>query len=237
MASNIPPVKNAELIFRCVLFAQSDNQIKSNPTIAAGDWKVSTGGAAFGNLTTLPDVDPDSSVQVKVTLSAAEMNADEIVVTAIDASGAEWHSAAWVIHTAAQTFDTMDTNIDAVLVDTGTTLDALIQDIPTNAELAAALASADDAILAAMAALNNLSAAQVNAEVVDVLRTDTIPDSYSAEGAQPTIAQGVLEIRQFLFERFVSGVTLTVRKPDGSTSAMVFTLSDADNPASITRSS
>lgn len=120
MASKLPAVKNSAFTFRCVLFAQSDNQIKANPTIAAGDWKVSTDGAAFANLATLPDVDPDTTAQVLVSLSAGEMNGDEIMVTAIDASGAEWHSAAWVIHTAAQTFDTMDTNIDSILADTGT---------------------------------------------------------------------------------------------------------------------
>jgi hypothetical protein len=41
---------------------------------------------------------------------------------------------------------------DDILVDTGTTLDALIKDIPTNAELATALGTADDAVLAAVAA-------------------------------------------------------------------------------------
>lgn len=45
------------------------------------------------------------------------------------------------------------------------TLDTSIADLPTNAELTTALAGADDAVLAAIAALNNLSAAQVNAEV------------------------------------------------------------------------
>lgn len=162
MASKTPAVKNAAYIFRCVLFAQSDNQIKSNPTIASGDWKVSIDGGAFANLATLPDVDPDSSVQVKVSLSADEMNGDEIMVTAIDASGAEWHSAAWVIHTAAQTFDTMDTNIDSILTDTnelqgdwanGGRLDVIldarasqssVDDVPTNAEFnARTLAAAD----------------------------------------------------------------------------------------------
>lgn len=42
---------------------------------------------------------------------------------------------------------------------------ASVNDLPTNAELATALGTADDAVLAAIAALNNLSAAQVNAEV------------------------------------------------------------------------
>ncbi|MDX8513531.1 hypothetical protein [Mesorhizobium captivum] len=42
---------------------------------------------------------------------------------------------------------------------------ASVDDLPTNAELATALDGADDAVLAAIAALNNLSAADVNAEV------------------------------------------------------------------------
>lgn len=45
-----------------------------------------------------------------------------------------------------------------------------VDDLPTNAELATALASADDATLAAIAALNNLSAAQVTAAVPTVLQ-------------------------------------------------------------------
>lgn len=82
-----------------------------------------------------------------------------------------------------------------------------------------------------------LTAADVNAEVVDVLRTDTIPDSYATDGSQPTIAQAILMIQQFLMEKSVSGTTLTVNKPDGSTSAMTFTLDDGSTPTSITRAS
>lgn len=88
---------------------------------------------------------------------------------------------------------------------------------------------------ASIVALNNLSAAQVNAEVVDVLRTDTIPDSYSADGAQPTIAQAILAIHQFLQERSVSGTTVSVKKPDGATVVMQFTLDNGVSPTSITR--
>jgi hypothetical protein len=57
-------------------------------------------------------------------------------------------------------------------------LDTQLGDLPTNAELATSQAAADDATLAAIAALNNLSAAQVNAEVdaalADVGLTTTI---------------------------------------------------------------
>jgi hypothetical protein len=47
--------------------------------------------------------------------------------------------------------DTIDGIVDAILVDTGTTLDAAIADLPTNAELATALAAADDAVLTQLA--------------------------------------------------------------------------------------
>jgi hypothetical protein len=57
-------------------------------------------------------------------------------------------------------------------------LDTQLGDLPTNAELATSQAAADDATLAAIAVLNNLSAAQVNAEVdtaiADVGLTTTI---------------------------------------------------------------
>lgn len=46
---------------------------------------------------------------------------------------------------------TLDGKADAILEDTGTTLDTLVKDIPTNAELATALGTADDAVLAALA--------------------------------------------------------------------------------------
>lgn len=110
------------------------------------------------------------------------------------------------------TAGSVDAHLDNIEEDTGTTLPAQIT------------------------ALNNLSAAQVNAEVVDVLRTDTIPDSYAADGAQPTIAQAILAIQQFLMEKSVSSTTVTVKKPDGSTTAMTFTLDSASSPTSITRS-
>jgi hypothetical protein len=58
-----------------------------------------------------------------------------------------------------------------------------VGDVPTNAELATALAAADDAVLAAIAALNNISAAQVNAQVVDALAVDTYAEPASVPAA------------------------------------------------------
>jgi hypothetical protein len=55
------------------------------------------------------------------------------------------------IDTISDNVDTVDGIVDDILTDTGTTLDTLIKDIPTNAELATALGTADDAVLAAIA--------------------------------------------------------------------------------------
>ena len=118
MASKIPPVKNAGYTFRIALFAQSNNQIKTTPTIAAGDFKVCTDGGALANPGTLPSESPASSGLVLITLTAAEMNGDEVVVTWADAAGDEWHSGIVVIHTAGQTFDALPTateNADELL--------------------------------------------------------------------------------------------------------------------------
>ena len=63
-----------------------------------------------------------------------------------------------------------------------------------------------------------------------------ITESYAADGDAPTL-QAILFIQQYLQERAISGTTMTVKKLDGSTAAMTFTLSDATSPTSITRAS
>lgn len=87
-----PPVKNEDFKIRVSLedYANPGN-FKSNPTIAAGDFKVAVDATALANLTTLPTVSPASSVLVLVELSAAEMNGDVITIVAIDqTSPKEW---------------------------------------------------------------------------------------------------------------------------------------------------
>jgi len=52
---------------------------------------------------------------------------------------------------AADTTTEIPATLASILEDTGTTLDTLVKDIPTNAELATALGTADDAVLAVIA--------------------------------------------------------------------------------------
>jgi len=59
-------------------------------------------------------------------------------------------------------------------------------------------------------------------------------ESYSADGSAATPEQLLNEISAFLQERSESGTTLTIKKRDGSTTAMTFTYDDT-NASSITR--
>ncbi len=98
-----PPAKGEDFIIRISLADAADaNSFKSSPTIAAGDFKVDKDGAGLTNLATLPSVNPAGSVLVKVTLSAAEMNADVVTLVAIDQTATkEWADFVLTIPTTA----------------------------------------------------------------------------------------------------------------------------------------
>lgn len=123
------------------------------PSVTAGETlTVASGGlnAAMG-----------TGIITAGSIAADAIGASELAADAV----AEIQSGLATAAALAVVDDFLDTEIAAII----TAIDAL----PTNAELATALGTADDAVLAAIAALNNLSAAQVNAEVVDALSVDT----------------------------------------------------------------
>lgn len=87
-----PPKKNEDFELHIAL-EDWDNpgSFKITPTIAAGDVQVSKDGGAFANLGTLPVVEPASSQMVLIVLSSTEMNADSVVIRAVDqTSPKEW---------------------------------------------------------------------------------------------------------------------------------------------------
>lgn len=208
MASKWPPVKNSAYTFRCVLFSRSTNQIQSNPTLSAGDAKISVDGGAFANLATLPDVAPDSTVQVLVSLSASEMNGDEIAVVFQDASGAEWHDAAFVIHTAAQTLDTVAT---------------AVADVPTVSEFeartlaaAAYFDPAADAVI-----VGTIQADAITASAIAAAAAQEIADAVLSRGVSnveaTADAHSLTAIILAALESSISGTTWTIKRTDGST--------------------
>ena len=125
-------------------------------------------------------------------------------------------------------------------------------DSPTNTEMIARTLPTADYILttdtiAGVTTVTNLTNApttgdltttmktSIETEISDALKIDTIPDSYATDGNQPTIAQAILAIQQMMQEKSITGTTLTVKKPDGSTTAMTFTLDSATNPTAVSR--
>lgn len=96
-----PPKKNEDFIIRIALEDfQNPGNLKSSPTIAAGDFKVDKDGGGLSNLSTLPSVDPAASVLVKITLSSTEMNADVVTVVCIDqTTPKEWADLVFSIPT------------------------------------------------------------------------------------------------------------------------------------------
>lgn len=106
MTSYVTPKKNTAFKFYIGLIDQSNTKLlKANPTIAIGDFKVSTDGGAFGNLATLPSANPASGRAVMIDLSSGEMNGDNVVVQCVDAAGAEWCDLLIALQTTAQQID------------------------------------------------------------------------------------------------------------------------------------
>ena len=97
-----------------------------------------------------------------------------------------------------------------------------------------AVIGAAGAGLTDLGGMSSTMKAQINTEV-DTAFTTQMPDSVAAHEAIPTREQALYMIVQILSEMAVSSTTMTVKKVDGSTSLMTFTLSDDTNPTSITR--
>jgi hypothetical protein len=122
------PIKGVAYTFDMGLIdAANRPAFKANPTLAAGDFKVSKDNGALANLTDLPTVAPASGRIVKVTVTAAEMAADRVTIIAADAAGGEWDEA-------MVTISTIDDPIGRFTVDTG----ASPTSIPTSALFPAA---------------------------------------------------------------------------------------------------
>jgi len=118
MASVVPAKKNTAYIFYVGLVSQANSLIlQANPTLAAGDVKVAVDDTAPGNLTTLPAVDADFTKRVKVSLSAAEMNGDNITVIFSDAAGDEWCDLIVNIQTASAGIDDLSDQLVVVQTD------------------------------------------------------------------------------------------------------------------------
>lgn len=85
--------------------AAQDTVFQTSPTLVAGDVKVSIDNGALANLTNLPAVTPPASALVQITLTAAEMNGDNILILFRDQSNDEWCDLLIVIRTSLRLID------------------------------------------------------------------------------------------------------------------------------------
>jgi len=110
---SVPLQRNTAEQSRFVFLFDGTN-IRTTPTIAAGDFQVSIDGGAFNNLATLPVETPAASGQVEIAFSAAETNGVTIAVRWIDQVGANWDDGAATWETSTSTFASLATAIAAV---------------------------------------------------------------------------------------------------------------------------
>lgn len=91
-----------------------------------------------------------------------------------------------------------------------------------NAACDTAISDAALATAASIAALNNLAASDIF--------TAQMTESYAANGVEPTLAQALYAIHQFLMSFSISSTSYTVNRLDNVGTAFVGTLTDDTNP-------
>lgn len=209
------PKVNTAYDFDISLVSQADTKLfQVNPTLATGDFKIAKDEGAYTNLTNLPVVSPAGSRNVKVSLTATEMNASRIAFQAVDASGAEWCDLAFVIESSPD--DLTVANIKLAILADNTAF---------NGASIALVKAKTDSLPASPAA---------TADIASALEA-TIADSIPSDGNRPSVKQALYMLTQFMLERRVNSTTVSVKKPDGTTDLFTLTLDSALAPTTITR--
>jgi hypothetical protein len=91
------PAKGVAYTFKITLRDKTTGEILADPTLVAGDFKISKDDGGYANLTTLPSALPALGYSIKVSLSATEMNANDVHIVALDADAGQWVGDAWNI--------------------------------------------------------------------------------------------------------------------------------------------
>lgn len=90
------PIKGVEFTFIAKLDSVLNDGFQVNPTLASGDFQVSTDSGAFVN-TAIPVVTPAGSASVLVTISTSQANGDTVEVQAKDQTDpVEWNEVSYI---------------------------------------------------------------------------------------------------------------------------------------------
>lgn len=197
MASQALAIKNSSggFIFYVNLQDMSGNgSFKANPTLAAGDVKVSIDGGALANLGTLPTVTPASGVWVKVTLAQAEINGDNIQVQFIDqTSPKEWCDLGINIKTVARQFDDFTfPNVSGRGMDVDASGGVEVGSFQAGAITSAAFAAG--AIDASAIATDAIGSAELATTAVNEIRDAILSDSTSFAGGSIAAIKAITDL-------------------------------------------
>jgi len=229
MASQVPPKRGEAYNFEVALTSQSDtNVFQTSVTLAAGDVLVSKDGGATSNISSLP-TEIGSTGILKVTLTAAEMTADRVAVLFHDQTGDEWADLLVTIQTVtdnqiddlatATDLATVDSNIDAILLDTGTD----------------GVKVADGAITADKIAADAITSSELATSAAQEIADEVLKRGVSNVEATAD-AHSLAAIILATLESVLSGSTWTIKKTDGTTftTKTVTTDANADPIVSVT---
>ncbi|MGE0056241.1 MAG: hypothetical protein AB7S74_18760 [Hyphomicrobium sp.] len=136
--------------------------------------------------------------------SAVSTSSAQIGVNVVNAAGTAWNSGAITANTFAAGAVTASALASDAVAEINATVDQALSDYdaPTHAELVSEI----NDVQADIAALENLSAAQVNAEMVDVLTVDTYPEP--GQGA-PAATASLKDKLGYLFKAWRNKTTQT----------------------------
>jgi hypothetical protein len=187
-----------------------------------------------------------SQANIRTAIGLASANLDtqlDALPTAAENADAVWDEATSG-HTTSGTFgEQVKTDIDEILTDTGTTLQAEVDGIQADTEdiqsrLPAALTGDGnikaDALKLNGAAPNNLSAAQVNAEVVDALATDTYAEPASVPAATSSLKDKINWLFALARNKLTQTSTTQTLRNDADNSSIA-TSTDSDDGTTYTR--
>ena len=166
------------------------------------------------------------------TFAANAINASAIAADAIDASAI----AASAITAAKFATGAIDANaIASDAIDSSAIAAGTITAAKFAAGAITATVIADGAIDNATFAADAIGSTALAASAVSEIWTTALTESYAADGATFTGAQGLYMMWALAAEKAITTTTLTANQLDGATPAMTFSLSDATSPTSITR--
>jgi DNA-binding transcriptional ArsR family regulator len=184
--------------------------------------------------TALADYDAPTKAELDSGLAALNDPTSAAIADAVLDEALSGHVGAGTLGKAVAD---IETDATAILGDTGelqTNQGNWLTATGFSTHDAAAVWAVATRVLTAGTNLNDLSAAEINAEL-DTAFTTIMADSVPAKGTIPTREQALYMIVQFLLERSTASTTVTVKKVDGSTTLMTLELDDATTPTSISR--